>query len=45
MNTRFDLLKPNVENRICISQEEQKQWYDRRAQDKVFEVSDLVYAK
>ena len=45
MNTRFNLLKPNVENRVCISQEKQKQWYDWRAQDKVFEVSDLVYAK
>ena len=45
MNTRFDLLKPNVENRVCINQEKQKQWYDQRAQDKVFEVSDLVYAK
>ena len=43
--TRFDLLKPNCEERVLEKQAQQKQQHDRRAKSREWHVGQLVMAR
>ena len=45
MRTRFNLMKPDLGEKVHQNQERQKRYHNQRAKEKLFKVSDLVYAK
>ncbi len=45
LRTRLDLVKPNVEQRVEDRQAKQKEYHDKRARSRTFQVDDKVFVK
>ena len=45
LRTRFDLLQPDTGERVLRKQEKQKDYFDRRAKQRKFELNDNVYVR
>ena len=45
LRSTLDLAKPDLENRVAIKQDQQKQQHDKHARQRAIQVGDTVYAK